>query len=164
MRQSAGHIYVQSEVGCGTTFTVRLPAVEGVAELEASDEPVPAGSGSVLLVEDEEGVRRLIATILEQHGYRVLAAPDPEEALRMYEQCAHRIDLLISDVVMPGMRGPELAAHLREHQPDMNVLFISGYTDPSIPNQVVSVGSHFLQKPFAVDALVRAVNEALGPR
>jgi PAS domain S-box-containing protein len=164
VRQSAGHIYVQSEVGCGTTFTVRLPAVEGVAELEASDEPVPAGSGSVLLVEDEEGVRRLIATILEQHGYRVLAAPDPEEALRMYEQCAHRIDLLISDVVMPRMRGPELAAHLRERQPEMNVLFISGYTDPLIANQVVSAASHFLQKPFAVDALVRAVNEALGSR
>ena len=132
--------------------------------MEAPDEPVPAGSGSVLLVEDEEGVRRLIATILEQHGYRVLVAPDPEEALRMYEQCADRIDLLISDVVMPRMRGPELAAHLRERQPEMNVLFISGYTDPLIANQVVSAASHFLQKPFAVDALVRAVNEALGSR
>jgi CheY-like chemotaxis protein/two-component sensor histidine kinase len=162
VRQSAGHIFVQSESGCGTTFTVRLPATEGVAELKASEEPMPAGSGSVLLVEDEEGVRRLIATTLEQHGYRVLAAPGPEEALRMYEGCAHRIDLLISDVVMPCMRGPELAVHLRERQPELNVLFISGYTDPSITNQVVSEGSHFLQKPFAVDGLLRAVNEALG--
>jgi DNA-binding NtrC family response regulator len=118
----------------------------------------------VLLVEDEEGVRRLIATILEQHGYRVLAASNGEEALRMYKQCGHRIDLLISDVVMPRMRGPELAAQLRAHQPEMKVLFISGYTDPAITNQVVSEGSQFLQKPFAADALARAVSEALGSR
>src|SRR5204863_7042495 len=110
------------EVGCGTTFTVLLPAIEGVAKMEACGKPVPVGSGSVLLVEDEEGVRRLIATILEQHGYLVLAALDPEDALRLYAQCAHRIDLLISDVVMPRMRGPELAAHLRERQPGMKVL------------------------------------------
>ena len=118
----------------------------------------------MLLVEDEDEVRRLVATILEQHGYRVLAAPDGEEALRIFEQCGHRIDLLISDVVMPRMRGPELAAHLRRRQPLINVLFISGYTDSSITSQLVSEGSHFLQKPFAVGALVRAVNEALRSR
>jgi PAS domain S-box-containing protein len=162
VRQSAGNISVESEVECGTTFTVRLPAIEGVAELKASEEPVPSGNGSVLLVEDEEGVRRLIATTLERYGYTVLAASDPGEALRMYEQCSHRIDLLISDVVMPYMRGPELAVLLRERQAGLNVLFISGYTDPSITNQVVSPESHFLQKPFAMDALLRAVNEAQG--
>jgi nitrogen-specific signal transduction histidine kinase/CheY-like chemotaxis protein len=164
VRQSAGHISVQSEVGRGTTFSVLLPASEGVAVVEASAGPLPGGSGCVLLVEDEEGVRRLIATTLEHHGYRVLAAPDGDEALRMFEQCEHRIDLLISDVVMPRMRGPELAVHLRRHQPKMNILFISGYTDPSITNQLVSAGSHFLQKPFASDALIRAVNEALRSR
>jgi CheY-like chemotaxis protein len=161
VRQSAGQISVHSEVGSGTTFTVCLPAIEGIAELEVSDEPVPAGSETVLLVEDEEKVRRLITTILKQHGYRVLEAPDGEEALRLHKQCAYRIDLLITDVVMPRMRGPELAERLRERHPDMNVLFISGYTDPSIKNQIVSAGSHFLQKPFAVDALVRAVSQAL---
>jgi two-component system, cell cycle sensor histidine kinase and response regulator CckA len=155
---------VQSEVGRGTTFSVLLPAIEGVVVLEASAEPPPGGSGCVLLVEDEEGVRRLIATTLEQHGYRVLAAPDGKEALRMFEQCGHRIDLLISDVVMPRMRGPELAVHLRRHQPEMHILFISGYTDPSITNQLLSAGSHFLQKPFASDALMRAVSEALRSR
>jgi PAS domain S-box-containing protein len=164
VRQSAGHISVQSEMGRGTTFTVRLPAIDAVAAMEATEGPVPAGSGNVLLVEDEEGVRRLIATILEENGYRVVAAGDPEEALRKYEQCAYRIDLLISDVVMPRMGGPELAGHLRKRQPDLNVLFISGYTDPSIRNQVVSAGSHFLQKPFAADALLRVVGEALGSR
>ncbi len=79
---------------------------------EVTAEPVLSGSGSVLLVEDEEGVRRLIATILEQYGYSVLAAPDGVEALRIFETCGNRIDLLISDVVMPRMRGPELAAQL----------------------------------------------------
>lgn len=162
VRQSAGHITVESEVGCGTTFTVLLPAVEGAAALEAAARPLPAGSGSVLLVEDERDVRRLTATILENHGYRVLTAADGEEALRMFERCEHRIDLLISDVVMPRMRGPELAAHLRRRQPEMRVLFISGYTDPSIANHVVTAASHFLQKPFAAEALVRAVSDALG--
>jgi CheY-like chemotaxis protein len=162
VRQSAGHISVQSQVGSGTTFTVRLPAMGDVPALETSVQPLPAGGGNVLLVEDEEGVRQLIATILEQHGYSVQSAPDGEEALRICEQSGQPIDLLISDVVMPHMRGPELAAHVRKHQPEINVLFISGYTDPSITNQVVSEESHFLQKPFSVEALVRAVSKAMG--
>jgi PAS domain S-box-containing protein len=162
VRQSAGHITVQSEVGCGTTFTVLLPAVAIPVVLEPVTKALPSGSGSVLLVEDEKDVRRLTATILENHGYRVLTAGDGEEALRMFERCEYRIDLLISDVVMPRMRGPELAAHLRRRQPEMRVLFISGYTDPSITSQVVSAASHFLQKPFAAEALVRAVIDALG--
>ena len=130
--------------------------------MESAAKFAPAGAGSVLLVEDERDVRRLAASILESHGYRVLTAGDGEEALLMFERCEHRIDLLISDVVMPRMRGPELAAHLRRRQPEMKVLFISGYTDPSISNHVVSAASHFLQKPFAAELLVRAVSDALG--
>jgi PAS domain S-box-containing protein len=162
VRQSAGHITVQSEAGRGATFIVFLPAVEGAPALPCAAKPLPSGTGSVLLVEDERDVRRLAATILESHGFRVLTASDGEEALLMYEQYGHPIDLLISDVIMPRMRGPELAAHLRTRQPEMRVLFISGYSDPSIANQVVSAASHFLQKPFAAEALVRAVNDALG--
>jgi PAS domain S-box-containing protein len=162
VRQSAGHITVESDVGYGTTFTVLLPAAEEPKAVESTAKSVPAGAGNVLLVEDERDVRRLAATILESHGYRVLTAGDGEEALRMFERCEDRIDLLISDVVMPRMRGPELAAHLRRRQPEMKVLFISGYTDPSIANHVVSAASHFLQKPFAAEALVRAVSDALG--
>jgi PAS domain S-box-containing protein len=162
VRQSAGRIIVQSEVGRGATFTVFLPAVEAAAVSQDVAKALPAGSGSVLLVEDERDVRRLAATILESHGYRVLTAADGEEALRMYDRCGHPIDLLISDVVMPRMRGPELAAQLRTRQPEMRVLFISGYSDPSIASQVVSAASHFLQKPFAAEALVRAVSDALG--
>jgi len=162
VRQSAGRITVQSEVGRGATFTVFLPAVEKAPFFPSPSRALPEGNGNVLLVEDERDVRRLAATILENHGYRVLTAADGEEALLMYERCGHRIDLLISDVVMPRMRGPELAAHLRTRQPEMRVLFISGYSDPSIANQVVSAASHFLQKPFAAEALVRAVSDALG--
>ena len=162
VRQSAGHITVHSEVGRGATFTVFLPAVDTAPALPGIVKPLPAGSGSVLLVEDERDVRRLAATILENHGYRVLTAADGEEALLMYERYGHPIDLLISDVIMPRMRGPELAAHLRTRQPEMRVLYISGYSDPSIANQMVSAASHFLQKPFAAEALVRAVSDALG--
>ena len=164
VRQSAGQISVESELGRGTTFSVRLPASEGVPGVEESAEPPAGGSGRVLLVEDEEGVRRLIATILEQHGYSVLTASDGEEALTVFEQCGHPVDLLISDVVMARMRGPELAVQLRQRQPAIHVLFISGYTDPAITSQLVLEESSFLQKPFAADALVRAVSEALRHR
>jgi two-component system cell cycle sensor histidine kinase/response regulator CckA len=163
VQQSAGTISVQSEVGSGTTFTVSLPAIDEAPAFESASEPLPSGSGTVLLVEDEAGVRRLIANILEQHGYRVMAAAGGEEALRMVKESPFPIDLLISDVVMPKMRGPELAAQLRSHQPELKVLFISGYPDhPSVTSQMVSGRSHFLPKPFVVDSLMRAVSEVLG--
>ena len=162
VRQSAGKILVESQVGQGTTFTVRLPAAEHAALAESPAEPASMGSGTVLLVEDEEGVRQLAATILEHHGYRVLAAPGGQEAIDLFERHAKGIDLLLCDVVMPRMRGPELATHLRARQPEIKVLFMSGYTDPSIANHAVAAGLRFLQKPFAADALVRAVNETLG--
>jgi two-component system, cell cycle sensor histidine kinase and response regulator CckA len=155
---------VESEVGQGTEFSVLLPASEGVPASEESSELPSGGSGRVLLVEDEEGVRRLIATILEQNGYSVLTACDGEEALTVFAQCGQQVDLLISDVVMARMRGPELAIQLRKQKPGINVLFISGYTDPSITNQLALEESFFLQKPFAADALMRAVSEALRPR
>jgi DNA-binding NtrC family response regulator len=115
----------------------------------------------VLLAEDEEGVRQLIATVLEQNGYRVVVANDGEQAMREFERSRDPIDLLISDVVMPGMRGTELAGRLREIQPDLHVLFISGYTDPAISTEVVSRRSQFLQKPFSSEALLRAVKDAV---
>jgi DNA-binding NtrC family response regulator len=165
VRQSAGYISVRSELGRGATFTVHLPAIEGVAAVEVCPALLPLGSETVLLVEDEEGVRRLIATILEQHGYRVLEASGGEEAIRTYHACPHGIDLLITDVVLPRMKGPELAARLQAEHSDMRVLYISGYVDPSIGKQAgFGGGSHYLQKPFATDALVRAVREALGSR
>jgi CheY-like chemotaxis protein len=162
VRQSGGHVSVQSELGRGSTFTVLLPAVEHTEPAAEHDEPSLAGSENetVLLVEDEEGVRRLIATILEQQGYRVLAAPGGEEAIQTFQTCPDPIHLLITDVVMPRMRGPDLASSLRAQRPDLKVLFISGYAD----RFSFVGGAHYLQKPFATDALTRAVREALRSR
>jgi PAS domain S-box-containing protein len=165
VRQSGGRISVRSEPGRGAMFTVLLPAVEGVPAMEEDSEPAPMGSETVLLVEDEAGVRRLIANILEKHGYRVFEAAGGEEAVRMYATIPYRVDLLVTDVVMPRMKGPELASSLRTYRPEIPVLFISGYTDPSIGVPVgFSAGSHYLQKPFAAADLVRAVREALDSR
>jgi len=162
VRQSSGSIQVQSEIGRGTAFTVRLPAADRAAAAAAHVEPVSMGSGTVLLVEDEDGVRELAGTILKQHGYRVLSAADGQNALDLFDRCPQSIDLLLCDVVMPRMRGPELATRLRARQPAIKVLFMSGYTDPSIANHAVAAGLKFLQKPFAADTLVRAVHETLG--
>jgi CheY-like chemotaxis protein len=162
VRQSGGRISVHSEVGRGASFTVDLPAVQGVRALEEELAPIPMGSETVLLVEDEAGVRRLIANILEKHGYRVFEAAGGEEAVRMYPQIPYRVDLLVTEVVMPRMRGPELAISLRTQHPEIPVLYISGYSDPSLGVPVgFSTGSHYLQKPFAAADLVRAVREAL---
>jgi two-component system, cell cycle sensor histidine kinase and response regulator CckA len=166
VRQSAGYISVNSDPGKGATFTVHLPTTEGNQTTEASSlTPVPSGSETVLLVEDEETVRRLLATILRNHGYRVFTAADGNEAIRMCRDLREPIDLLITDVVMPHMRGPDLAKLLRVQQKNMRVLYISGYTDPPIANPLAfGEWSHYLQKPFAKDALVRAVQETLGSK
>jgi two-component system cell cycle sensor histidine kinase/response regulator CckA len=163
VRQSAGYISVQSELGQGAAFHVYLPATEGMPAADLSQAPVARGSETVLLVEDEDGVRRFLVTILQNHGYRVLQAAGGEEAIRTCNECPYRIDLLITDVVMPRMRGPELAARLQSLYAQMRVLYISGYTDPPITEQAdFGIGSHYLQKPFAQDVLVRAVRDALG--
>lgn len=162
VRQSAGDITVESESGIGTKFAIHLPAVEGFAARKDDAQPLPRASGTVLLVEDEDAVRGLIAAVLEQQGCRVLVANDGEDALRLYGDGRHHIDLLITDVVMPHMRGTELAIYLRQVYPKLSVLFTSGYTDPSISTQVAEAGSCFLQKPFKADDLLRAANAALG--
>jgi PAS domain S-box-containing protein len=162
VRQSAGHISIESEPGQGAAFHMLLPAVQGAPAVEAPPAPVVQGSETVLLVEDEDSVRRFLVTILRNHGYQVLQAAGGEEAIRTCRESAGRIDLLITDVVMPRMRGPELAARLRAMSSDLRVLYISGYTDPPIGETTdFGAGSHYLQKPFAQDALLEAVREAL---
>jgi len=161
VRQSGGYIRVTSEPAQGSTFRVYLPRIAGAPEaLAGRDErdPMPSGTETVLLAEDEPRVRSLAAIVLAGQGYTVLAAADGQEALRIAGGHAGEIHLLFTDVVMPGLSGAELAGELRRARPEIKVLFASGYTgdayalDPEVP---------FLQKPFTPRALAIKVREAL---
>jgi PAS domain S-box-containing protein len=162
VEQSGGRISVQSDLGLGATFTIHLPTIVETAAVVTPPDAVAKGDETVLVVEDEDLVRRLIVKILQGHGYQVLQASGGEEAIRVFKEYAGPIDLLVTDVVMPQMRGPELAARLRLLHAGMKVLFISGYTDPLITDSsALSADSSYLQKPFERDALARAVRDAL---
>jgi signal transduction histidine kinase len=165
VKQNHGFINVYSEVGRGTTFKLYFPRVH--AEAEVAEPPAAqrlmCGTETVLLVEDEEQILSLGQRVLEQHGYTVLTAHNPEAALELAAKCAGPIHLLITDVVMPGMTGKELKQQLLIKYPDMKCLFMSGYTANVIAHHgVLDEGVHFLQKPFTVRTLadrVRAVLE-----
>jgi PAS domain S-box-containing protein len=165
VRQSGGHLWVYSEVGKGTTMKIYLPRVDAGAERdEACSVPteLPQGRGTVLLTEDEEQVRQMIRIILEMGGYRVLEAPGGAEALALYEQHEGQIDLIMTDVVMPGMSGRELAQSLETLHPGIRVLYMSGYTDDAIVRHgLLDQEITFLQKPFTPEALMRKVREVL---
>jgi PAS domain S-box-containing protein len=165
VKQSGGDIWVYSEMGEGTTFKIYLPQVDGVVE---SDEArhVPAGllrgHETVLLAEDEEQVRQTTRTILEMDGYRVLEASGGSEALAIFKQHEGRIDLAITDVIMPQMSGQELAQSLKALCPDIKVLYVSGYTDDAIVRHgLLDEEIAFIQKPFTPEALSRKVREVL---
>jgi two-component system, cell cycle sensor histidine kinase and response regulator CckA len=165
IKQSGGYIFAQSEVGRGTTFSIYLARVEDAAEplgtLRAS-QSATGGSETVLLVEDEESVRQLVRETLEAKGYKVLEAEHGEAALRTASDYRGPIDMLITDVVMPGMSGRELAKQLSASDPDIKVLFLSGYTEDAIVHQgVLEAGTAFLQKPFTLQMLSRKVREVL---
>ena len=163
--QSGGHIFVTSEPGRGSTFAIYLPRVEELAS--ATDAPaapaaVRQGSETILLVEDEEAVRGLTRRCLESSGYTVLQASNAEEALPIAASHAGRLDLLLTDVIMPGASGPELALRVLELRPGTRVLYVSGYTDLSMASQgVLDDGAFFLQKPFTPQTLARKVREVL---
>jgi two-component system cell cycle sensor histidine kinase/response regulator CckA len=162
--QSGGSIWVYSEPGKGTTFKVFLPrsGVPEVTALRESQAPPPAhGSETVLLAEDEAGVRSVTRRILEHHGYTVLEAASGAEALRLARQC-ERIHLLVTDVVMPKMSGRELAEQLLKTRPTLKVLYVSGYTDDTIIHHgVLDEGVAFLQKPITPSSLARKVRAVL---
>jgi two-component system cell cycle sensor histidine kinase/response regulator CckA len=163
VKQSGGYIWLYSEPGRGTTFKVYLPRVDAPVE-SARPEPVIAGSlrGSetILLVEDQEEVRNLVRRLLEARGYQVLVAACGHDALRLAEQQVGVLDLLVTDVVMPGMSGREVALLLGPAHPTMRVLYLSGYTDESIVRHgMLEPGIAFLQKPFTAEALARKVRE-----
>ena len=163
--QSGGFITAESLVGRGSTFRILLPAMPvNVAPLSTTREPEGTdGRGeTILIVEDEAAVRELVATALRHRGYRILTAANAEEALLIERQHEGPIDLLITDVVMQGQRGPELARRICERRPALHVLFMSGYPDDALGEHgVLDTGTAFLQKPFKVSTLGAKVAEVL---
>src|SRR4029453_9446076 len=167
VKQSGGYIWVYSELGLGTTFKIYLPTTEAPAEtLQPRPAPsVPTGTETILLVEDEDGVRELLEEILTAQGYRVLAASRGIEALQISELVEEEIQVLVTDVGMPHMSGHELAMRLRARRPALRVLYLSGYTDEAIAHHgIAEVNASFLQKPFTRAALATKIRDVLASR
>ena len=168
VKQSGGYIWVYSEPGKGSTFKVYLPRVEHAVEQadtnQAPSQQMKRGWETILLVEDEEAVRELIRTVLTEHGYDVMPARDPAHAIKLAKSYAKEIHMLLTDVVMPGMSGRELADEVTRRRPGIRVLFMSGYTDNVITTGgMLEKGLAFLQKPFSPNILVMKVREVLTP-
>jgi CheY-like chemotaxis protein len=167
VKRAGGYICVYTEPGHGTTFNIYFPAVQqrvdaAAAELTAALPAAGSASGTILLVEDRDALRSIMRELLESYGYSVLEADRADSALDTAANHEGAIDLLLTDVIMPGMRGPELAAWLRERRPEMRVLFMSGYTDEALAAQgAVERGVLFIQKPFTTADLLGKVTGAL---
>ena len=162
--QSSGRIEVESTAGVGTTFSVYLPEVQttGASRERGADAPLTAGTERVLVVEDDPSVRSVAARMLARQGYEVALAASAEEALRLAQSSERGFDLVITDVVMPGMDGGELAAELRQRIPHIKVLFTSGFTDDAVVRHgVLHAEVPFLQKPYSVTSLAAKVREVL---
>jgi CheY-like chemotaxis protein len=168
VKQSGGYIWVDSEVGRGATFRVYFPRVGtplAAMKTVTPVEPPWRGSGTILVVEDDPSVQRLVCRVLATRGYEVIAAANGEEALHL--AAAHRgtIHLLLTDVVMPRMGGRELAERATRLRPELRVLFMSGYTDDAVVRHgVVEDKVGFVHKPFTPDTIERRVRDALRPR
>ncbi len=163
--QSGGHIDVTSAPNHGTTFTIYIPAHHSKRSTERAKSQrakLPRGTETILLVEDEDGLRRFARLALEKHGYMVLEAARVSDALRLCEQHPDSIHLLLTDVVMPAMNGRQLAERLKQQRPDLKVLYMSGYTDDEIVRQgILYFDTPFLQKPFSAASLSQKVRDAL---
>ena len=164
VKQNSGFIQVRSHLGCGSTFRVFLPMQDGaeVSEERAAVGDIPRGKECILLVEDEDTVRELASTVLRQWGYNVLEARHADEAVRIWEKERDAIDLLLTDVIMPGADGRKLSKMLRKERPDIPVLFMSGYDDKMM-NRRAELGDmpNFIPKPFTAQKLTVKVREVL---
>jgi two-component system cell cycle sensor histidine kinase/response regulator CckA len=181
IKQTGGFVYVDSEIGKGTTFRIYLPRHEQVAEPQAetpaasgtAPEPAPAapkpradltGQGTILLVEDEEGLRSLNARGLRSRGYEVIEASNGVEALEEFDAHGGEVDLVVSDVVMPEMDGPTLLKAMRARNPELKIIFVSGYAEDAFEKSLPENEQFaFLAKPFALSALVAKVKETMAP-
>jgi two-component system, cell cycle sensor histidine kinase and response regulator CckA len=181
VKQTGGFVYVDSEEGKGTTFRIFLPrhhaeqepqheapATNGAAREAVAEPPKPrvdlTGQGTILLVEDEEGLRSLNARGLRSRGYTVVEASNGIEALEALEEREGAIDLVVSDVVMPEMDGPTLLRSMRKRNPDLKIIFVSGYAEDAFAKSLEENEKFdFLAKPFALSALVAKVKETMAP-
>jgi CheY-like chemotaxis protein len=166
VKQSGGYIAVESARGRGTTFRIYLPQFSHLGEEASSAMPLAAapsgGAEIILLVEDEAMVRTLAREALNGHGYRVLEAANGRQAMQIVKAYQGPLHLLLSDVIMPGMNGPELAQQIKAFRPDMKTLYMSAYADEVLgPRGVISAGVNCLQKPFTPAILVHKVREVL---
>ncbi len=165
VKQSGGSIEVHSSLDRGTTFQVYLPRVGDsleTMEKKVAARKLPRGSETVLVVEDEPGVRRLVVDFLELHGYQVIDAENGMEALKKVGNNAGRIDLILADVVMPGMSGPEMVERIKRRRPKVKVIFMSGYAEDVFNGDESAAGALLVQKPFSVEELTCKVREVLG--
>jgi PAS domain S-box-containing protein len=167
VKQSGGHVWVYSELGQGTTFKIYLPSAEKKLDREAEGQPdelPPRRDGvTVLLAEDDGVMRRLTRKLLEQHGYKVIEAEDGKAAIDRIAARHVPIDLTLTDVVMKGMTGPELVLQLIDSYPKMKVVYMSGYTGEVVAQQDLDGGIRLLEKPFTRAALLKILDQALGP-
>jgi two-component system cell cycle sensor histidine kinase/response regulator CckA len=165
VKQSGGYITVHSELGAGTTFKIYFPIVDAPLERAHARASVPTsfqGTETVLLVEDETGLRSLTCALLERFGYKVLAAQNANEALEASRRYKGPIHLMLTDVVMPGINGRVLAQQLAQNRPETKVVYMSGYTGQTFSGHaILDPGSQFLAKPFTRDTLARRIREAL---
>ena len=166
IKQSGGHIAVHSMPGRGTTFAIYFPLVAGEAQTEKSKvRPLTATprKETILLVEDEATLRELVRACLQEAGYTVLVAEDGYEAMEIASRHPGEIDLLLTDVVMPGLSGQEVARRLREQRPQTKVLYVSGYLDAAtLAPESLGGDVAFLEKPFRLQALTHKLREVLG--
>jgi CheY-like chemotaxis protein len=164
VKQSGGNIWVYSEPGQGSTFKIYLPRVEEEGEFQRVpiEKEIPKGSETILVIEDDDSVRRVAVRFLKRQGYVVFEAKRGEEALEIFKNHNGPIHLILVDVIMPGESGPQLIERIKENSWEFKVLYMSGYTDNAIVHHgVLKKGVEFIQKPFTLESLSRKVREVL---